>query len=79
MPRTIRQVGAWAVKEFAIAYQTRSGLIALPHRLGMEHRKPKAISYKLNPARQARNFTYNALAFLRLAAIRMMLRRLGNP
>src|ERR1019366_2877755 len=34
-------------------YQTRSGLIALLHRLGMEHRKPKAISRKLDPAKQA--------------------------
>ena len=31
----------------------RSGLIALLHRLGMEHRKPKAISRKLDPAKQA--------------------------
>jgi hypothetical protein len=27
-------------------------LIALLHRLGMEHRKPKAISRKLDPAKQ---------------------------
>ena len=39
--------------EFAIEYETRSGLIALLHRLGMEHRKQKAISRKLNPAKQA--------------------------
>ncbi len=53
LPRTTRQVGAWIVTEFGIEYQTRSGLIALLHRLGMEHRKPKAISRKLNPAKQA--------------------------
>ena len=34
-------------------YQTRSGLIALLHRLGMEHRKPKVVSRKLDPAKQA--------------------------
>ena len=51
--RTTRQVGAWIVNEFDIEYQTRSGLIALLHRLGMEHRKPKAISRKLDPAKQA--------------------------
>ena len=34
-------------------YQGRSGLIALLHRLGMEHRKPQAISRKLDPANQA--------------------------
>ena len=52
LPRTTRQVGAWIVAEFGIEYETRSGLIALLHRLGMEHRKSKAISRKLNPAKQ---------------------------
>ena len=33
-------------------YLGRSGLIALLHRLGMEHRKPKAISRKLDPVKQ---------------------------
>jgi hypothetical protein len=31
----------------------RSGLIALLHRLGMEHRKPKTVSRKLDPEKQA--------------------------
>ena len=53
LPRTTREVGAWITAEFGIEYQTRSGLIALLHRLGMEHRKPKAISRKLDPAKQA--------------------------
>jgi len=53
LPRTTRQIGAWIAAEFGIEYQTRSGLIALLHRLGMEHRKPKAISRKLDPAKQA--------------------------
>jgi transposase len=53
LPRSTRQVGAWIAAEFGIEYLTRSGLIVLLHRLGMEHRKPKAISRKLNPARQA--------------------------
>ena len=53
LPRSTRQVGAWIANEFGIEYQTRSGLIALLHRLGMEHRKPKAISRKLDPAKQA--------------------------
>jgi len=53
LPRTTREIGAWIVREFGIEYQTRSGLIALLHRLEMEHRKPKAISRKLNPAKQA--------------------------
>ena len=53
LPRTTRAVGAWIAAECGIEYQTRSGLIALLHRLGMEHRKPKAISRKLDPAKQA--------------------------
>lgn len=52
LPRTTREVGAWIARECGIEYQTRSGLIALLHRLGMEHRKPKAISRKLDPAKQ---------------------------
>jgi transposase len=38
--------------EFGIDYQTRSGLIALLHRLGVQHRKPKAISRKLDTVKQ---------------------------
>ena len=46
LPRTTREIGAWIARECGIEYQTRSGLIALLLRLGMEHRKPKAISRK---------------------------------
>jgi transposase len=53
LPRTTRAVGAWIARECGIEYQTRSGLIALLHRIGMEHRKPTAISRKLEPAKQA--------------------------
>jgi transposase len=53
LPRTTCHVGAWIEAAFGIAYQTRSGLIALLHRLGLEHRKPKALSRKLDPAKQA--------------------------
>jgi hypothetical protein len=52
LPRSTRAVGAWIAAQCGIEYQTRSGLIALLHRLGMEHRKPKAISRKLDPAKQ---------------------------
>ena len=34
------EVGAWNAREFGIDDQTRFGLIALLHRLDMEHRKP---------------------------------------
>ena len=53
LPRTTREVGAWIEKACGISYQGRSGLIALLHRLGMQHRKPKAVSRKLDPDRQA--------------------------
>ncbi|MCP4308959.1 MAG: IS630 family transposase, partial [bacterium] len=52
LPRTTRQVGAWIERELGIVYQSRSGLIALLHRLGMEHRKPQAVSRKLDEAKQ---------------------------
>jgi transposase len=53
LPQTTRVVGAWIETEYAITYESRSGLIALLHRLGMEHRKPKAVSSKLDPDKQA--------------------------
>jgi transposase len=53
LPRTTRAIGAWIEKECGIEYQGRSGLIALLHRLGMEHRKPKAVSRKLDPEKRA--------------------------
>ena len=53
LPRTTREIGAWIALECGIEYEGRSGLIALLHRLGMEHRKPTAISRKLDPAKQA--------------------------
>jgi transposase len=31
---------AWIEHEFGVVYESRSGLIALLHRLGLEHRKP---------------------------------------
>ena len=52
LPRTTREVGAWIEHAFGIIYESRSGLIALLHSLGMEHRKPQAVSRKLDPARQ---------------------------
>ena len=53
LPRTSREIGAWIERECGIEYEGRSGLIALLHRLGMEHRKPTTISRKLDPAKQA--------------------------
>jgi transposase len=62
LPRTTRQIGAWIEREFGIAYQGRSGLIKLLHRLAMEHRRPQAVSRKLDPVRQQAFIdAYNAL------------------
>ena len=62
LPRSTRQIGAWIEKEFGIAYEGRSGLIALLHRLGMVHRKPQAIPRKLDEAKQKAFIeAYNAL------------------
>ncbi len=52
LPRTTRQIGAWIEQEFDVSYQGRSGLVALLHRLGMEHRRPQAVSGKLDEAKQ---------------------------
>jgi transposase len=52
LPRSTRQVGAWIEKEFGLVYESRSGLIALLHRLGIEYRKPKIIPRKLNEEKQ---------------------------
>lgn len=52
LPRSTRQVGAYIEKEFGVVYESRAGLIALLHRLGLEYSKPKAISRKLDPEKQ---------------------------
>ena len=52
LPHTTRQIGAWIEQELGIIYRGRSGLIALLHRLGFEHRRPKAISRKLDVRKQ---------------------------
>jgi transposase len=52
LPRSTRHVGAWIAKEFGLVYESRSGLIALLHRLGLEYRKPEVISRRLNEETQ---------------------------
>ncbi len=50
LPRSTRHIGAWIAKEFGLVYESRSGLIALLHRLGLEYHKPEVISAaKLDP------------------------------
>ncbi len=43
LPRSTRHVGAFIEKEFGVVYDSRSGLIALLHRLGLEYHRPEII------------------------------------
>ena len=52
LPRSTRQIGAWIEKEFGLVYESRSGLIALLHRLGLEYHKPSVIPRKLDKEKQ---------------------------
>lgn len=51
-PRTTREIGEWIERSFGVVYESRSGLVALLHRLGMEHRKPDPVPQKLDVAKQ---------------------------
>ena len=52
LPRSTRQVGAHIEREFDVAYESRSGLIALLHRLGLEYKKPETIGRRLDAQKQ---------------------------
>ena len=52
LPRTTREIGAFIQREFGIVYESRSGLIALLHRLGLEYHKPEVIGRKLSAEKQ---------------------------
>jgi len=52
LPRSTRQVGGFIAKEFGLVYESRSGLIALLHRLGLEYHKPEVIPRKLDEQAQ---------------------------
>ena len=54
LPRTTQAVGAAIERCFGVTYESRSGLVALLHRLGFEHRKPQPVSSRMDPARQRR-------------------------
>ena len=51
-PRSTRQIGAWILSEFGAEYDSRSGLVALLHRLGLEYRKPEVIPCHLDENKQ---------------------------
>lgn len=52
LPRSTRQVGAFIAQEFGLVYESRSGLIALLHRLDLEYHKPNVIPRKLDEDKQ---------------------------
>ncbi len=52
LPHTTRQVGDFIEKEFGVVYESRSGLIALLHRLGLEYHKPEVIPRRPNEDKQ---------------------------
>jgi transposase len=52
LPRSAREVGAFIAREFGLVYESRSGLIALLHRLGLEYHKPQVIARKLDEDKQ---------------------------
>ena len=43
LPRSTREVATFLKQRFELVYESRSGLIALLHRLGFEYKKPEAI------------------------------------
>ena len=52
LPRSTRAVGAFIEREFGLVYESRSGLIALMHRLGLAYHKPNVIPRKLDEEKQ---------------------------
>jgi transposase len=52
LPRSTRQVGAFIAQEFGLVYESRSGLIPLLHRLGLEYHKPDVVARKVAVAKQ---------------------------
>jgi transposase len=52
LPRSTRAIGAFIEQEFGVVYESRAGLIALMHRLGLEYHKPEVIGRKLDVEKQ---------------------------
>jgi len=48
LPRSTREVGVFIEQVFGVAYDSRSGLIALLHRLGLAYRKPETIGRRMD-------------------------------
>ena len=52
LPRSTRQIGAFIERDFGVVYESRAGLIALLHRLGLEYHKPDVIGRQLDVEKQ---------------------------
>lgn len=52
LPRSTREVGAFIAQVFGVVYESRSGLIALLHRLGLEYKKPGTMGRHLDVREQ---------------------------
>lgn len=52
LPRTTCVIGAYVAQEFGVVYESRSGLIKLLHRLGLEYRTPEVIGRRLDADKQ---------------------------
>jgi hypothetical protein len=52
LPRSTNVIGAYVARAFGVVYESRSGLIAMLHRLGLEYVKPETIGRKLDPEKQ---------------------------
>ena len=52
LPRSTREIGAFIAQEFGVIYESRAGLIALLHRLGLGYHKPEVIGRRLDTEKQ---------------------------
>ena len=52
LPRSTREVGLFIEQVFGVIYESRSGLIALLHRLGLEYKKPQTMGRGLDARKQ---------------------------
>jgi transposase len=52
LPRSTREVAVFLYQRFGVVYESRSGLIALLHRLGFEYKKPQAFGRGLDAGKQ---------------------------
>src|SRR5277367_1257649 len=52
LPRSTREVGVFIEQVFGVVYESRSGLIALLHRLGLVYKRPTTIGRRLDGLEQ---------------------------